>query len=561
MNETIINNQENLWEEALEKITRETERIIKKKVESVYLKANLWWNKDLANEFLKAFILIWANKFESIDDLKNKDLKTKDKDDKEKILKTFQYKDNYKKWLWKKLMLSNEEINESNIGKIELLASKYLNQAISHAKNKTKFLWEEYLEEFKSPYYDKIHSRDNNIFSLIKIYLDLEKRKKHIHSKDNNDNKDNAIKSIEIAQFEIQRILALTSFFIEREKTHEYQHLWEDTDFILSKIKELKTEDNSLNWTNMWDNPLYEITLDKKLYWKKDSERNYELKDKIDDEKNKNEYQTIKFNSIDLKGKKRFNSKERTYEVNHIWIRTDKWEVSSVDKFLRKWLSSFKEVLDHKWMIFVLDDFKDAEDLAKMLAYELSESNTSWIEYPKYMQKAWNEDTSSSYNSYKWILKVPYKGKKIKLFYKLLKEVFEEKNNIKSSLYHIKSILEQEWIENDFHKIDSFLNSKDWNFQSLEELYNYFKWKFSNKSYIIEMELQFFDMQNFMKAEIDKESLAHHSHYKGKQEIKSIPIYFPSEIYWDGINKVVKNKLINHELKMQKLVKKENDLY
>lgn len=34
-------------------------------------------------------------------------------------------------------------------------------------------------------------------------------------------------------------------------------------------MKELKTEDNSLNWINMWDNPLYEITLEKRVYWKK----------------------------------------------------------------------------------------------------------------------------------------------------------------------------------------------------------------------------------------------------------------------------------------------------
>jgi hypothetical protein len=33
----------------------------------------------------------------------------------------------------------------------------------------------------------------------------------------------------------------------------------------------------------------------------------------------------------------------------------------------------------------------------------------------------------------------------------------------------------------------------------------------------VEIEIQIFDMQNYFKAEIDKESPAHHDHYKKRQ--------------------------------------------
>lgn len=63
------------------------------------------------------------------------------------------------------------------------------------------------------------------------------------------------------------------------------------------------------------------------------------------------------------------------------------------------------------------------------------------------------------------------------------------------------------------------------------------------KKYSMEVEIQIFDKQNFMKAEIDEESTAYHWKYKSTQWMETLPIYFPTEIYWDATRKVLMEEL------------------
>jgi len=65
----------------------------------------------------------------------------------------------------------------------------------------------------------------------------------------------------------------------------------------------------------------------------------------------------------------------------------------------------------------------------------------------------------------------------------------------------------------------------------VKNLFNDLKSKFKNKEYNIEVEIQIFDIHNYMKAEVDENSPAHHNYYKDRQVVDTIPKYFPPSVY------------------------------
>ena len=190
------------------------------------------------------------------------------------------------------------------------------------------------------------------------------------------------------------------------------------------------------------------------------------------------------------------------------WRVAKNW-FSTLEKFLRKDHVSMKQILDEKWFMFVVDNYSEWKKLLKILENELWTLRTSWVEEPVFMSENWNENSNSDYNSLKWILKIPYKSKKINKFFNLIEKI--------------------PWIRK---------------MEKLFPLFKDLKEKFYDKKYFIEVEIQVFDKENYMKAEVDKTSPAYHWDYKVKQEIKNIPLYFPKEIYWEeSLKKVIKNNL------------------
>jgi hypothetical protein len=79
-------------------------------------------------------------------------------------------------------------------------------------------------------------------------------------------------------------------------------------------------------------------------------------------------------------------------------------------------------------------------------------------------------------------------------------------------------------------------------------IYNELKSKFNEKSYNIEVEIQIFDAENYMKAEIDESSRAYHGKYRMRQLTENTPIYFPKELYGElnikaPIKRIIKENL------------------
>jgi hypothetical protein len=85
----------------------------------------------------------------------------------------------------------------------------------------------------------------------------------------------------------------------------------------------------------------------------------------------------------------------------------------------------------------------------------------------------------------------------------------------------------------------------NWNENSGSD-YNSFKWTlkipYPKGGKQIEVEIQIFTKDNFIKAEIDRKSNASHFEYKNKQSLKNMPNLFPPEIYWKvPLTEIIKN--------------------
>ena len=440
------------------------------------------------------------------------------------------YWKNYKSWLGKKLFLSKDEIEKKTIHDIDNIAKKYLNYAIQHIGKYLDNFSPEEQKLLKSEYYSQIHNGDSDktVFNMLRFWNDLRLRRNQLMKEQQTNprkwiNYDNVLRQIKIWLFEIQRILSLALLYIDREKNQNYQHTREDIDFLVKKLSDIvineKVEDHILDQ----ENPLYHITNSQKYFWKKDEDGSYILSE----EKIENT-EPITLEGITIKWKKTSEIK-----VYHTGARMKKWPFSSVDKFVRKNYTSFDQIMDQKWFIFVVDT-NDMWKLKKILQDELSTGETWWIDSPVFMKNSGNENTSSHYNSLKWTLKVPYKWKLLKDFFELLEQHFKTHTELIRRIKLVKDKCTQEKTPT-IAQIEMLLAKNFWESEFVKTLFKDLKSKFKNKEYNIEVEIQIFDIHNYMKAEVDESSPAHHNYYKDRQVVDTIPKYLPPSVYGEEI--------------------------
>lgn len=511
------------------KFNKNIKEILWKKPESKIFRID----NDLSyiNEFLRTFVAIWINdKNSSIHTLK--DLWNKDKSYKNHLT-------NYKNWLGKKLLLWKEERKQKSIEDIENMAIPYVTSAIEHIKDFTKIINKEELENLKSEFFETIHTtwrEQKTIYEYIEMLFELEKsRKDTIRKKEYKESPEkfkNFLKNIEMWKFEIQRLLWLALLYLDREKNHVHQNIEEDVSFIIWKLLEIvpdKDKNEFVNIKTQVDRPLYPYVNTYKKYWKK-TEKWYEFTD----EENDNSYKSLKMDSLVISWEYRdYIDKKTTVELKHIAVRGKKSGFSSIEKLIRKWFSSFNEILDHKWFIFVVDNFEEGEKLIKIIENKLGTLRSSWVEEPKSIAKnGGNNFTSNDYDCMKWVIKIPYKGKFLKTFFETLDSHMSLLNWwLKESFAELKSkVNKSDFLdEENFEKIENIL--KELQDKKISEIYNELKSKFKEKSYNIEVEIQIFDTENYMKAEIDEDSPAYHGKYRMRQLAENIPIYFPASLY------------------------------
>lgn len=521
-------------EEILDEIIK---NLLKNKSNFALIKTDYLSKWRNSKDFIKIAKSIWIfdKKIESVSNLKNKNL------DPEKQSSAYNYRYNYKDWIWKKLLLTEEEIRENSIEYIENKIWRFIELAIDHIIKVLDSINNYKIEELKSEYFEQIHSKENKLsfFDLFKLYYKLEKEKKEYNDKPE---LKNHIKQINMWQFEIQRIFALTNSYLDRENNLTFQDSKEEQDVLISKLKELWTEELKkwyLNPIIRSDNLLYNFTNTKNLYWK-NKDWKY-----LFSQKNKSWYKKTKINNFTIEWRFRnYDNQKHKINLVHVWTRIRKNPFSSVEKFLRKWFSSYNQILDHKWFIFVVDKKEKIEWLIKILECEIWTDKTSWLEETESMQIAWNNNTNSEYDSIKGILKVPYKWKLIKNFFDKLWEIIESKESIKFNK-ELKQ-LKKEWIkDSNIWKYEDLINKI--NDPELKKIYKDLKVKFWEKKYSMEVEIQIFDLENYIKAEIDENSPAFHWKYKDSQTLETFPIYFPKEIYWESTKNILKEELIKTE--------------
>jgi len=70
--------------------------------------------------------------------------------------------------------------------------------------------------------------------------------------------------------------------------------------------------------------------------------------------------------------------------------------------------------------------------------------------------------------------------------------------------------------------------------KAIKRTIRYLKNRIKKWNYNLKVEIQVFDIQNYIKAEIDPKSPAYHWTYKNNQRNLDVwPILFPAEIYWE----------------------------
>lgn len=505
----------------------------------------LIWNN--LNEYLKTAVSIWINDNSNTTsaDLKNK------YNDTISNPSIYNYEENYKYWLSEKLLC----LEKLSISELEEKTSIYINHAIDHILQIFNSITSYEKQYLKSSIFNEIHSKSKNIsfFDLFKLYYQQEKlwKKAEIDYKSSqkSDIKKELylryIEDIKKSQYEIQRIFALTNIYINRERTLTFQNAEEEKDFLISKIAEIWSKERKelyLKENNNKNDSLYNYTIKKDLWWQWDNK----WKKYLFSNSKQKWYTREEFHSFEIEWKyNNYNKKKKKINLLHIKNRIIKAEYSSTEKFLRKWLSSFNEILDHKWFIFVVEDLhKDSQRLINIIKNELSTWETSWLEKPENMKEAWNENTNEDYESIKWTIKISYKWKLIKYFFDLLWEILT--NN---KLSNLKQIFETIKIANigsdDLNEYKDLVEKI--NNPILNDLYLDLKRKFRKKEYFIEVEIQIFDTINYIKAEVDKNSPAFHWKYKKLKTISTLWIYFPYSIYWENIKQVLIDEIPNTE--------------
>lgn len=456
---------------------------------------------------------------------------------------------NYKIWLWKKLFLSKDFIDEKSVEDIDNIALHFLDRAITHVNIFYSNFSPETRNLLKSQYFEQIHNWEGKktIFGLIKFLKQL-KNREYILKREYNKNKrdwinyENVFRELKIAFWEIQRILALTLLYIDREKNQNYQHTPEDIDYIVKKLEKVTTNTILNDWTINPESPLYHITNSWNYYWNKNENWEYEINETPSENS-----KLVKFEWFNFIWRIRPYEKDKT-QVNayHILSRMKKLPYSSVDKVIRKNLTTFNQIMDNKWFMIVVKNFEEWKKLIKILENEIWTWETSYIEEVVYMNKDWNKNTNSDYNCLKATMKVPYKWKLIKKFFEKLEEHFKSNAWLMIKIRELKKACEAKNPWNiDYKLVEELIWNEIQNSKELREIYNNLKNKFRKKEYNIEIEIQIFDIQNYFKAEVDEESPAYHWHYKKRQVLDALMYNCPASIYPEDSIKAAANELIN----------------
>lgn len=449
---------------------------------------------------------------------------------------------NYINWLGKKLNFCSSELESMTVEWIDKVSREYLEYAIEHVRS-----WQQASiplseqKNFRSQYFDKIHTlRDIwTVREYLTLYYDLEKEKKEYlrRMKDDAMKKiwSDGVKNCEMAQYEIQRILALAYQYRELEQNHKYIHLEDDTNYIIEKFKELFWERNAQHSTLIPDNPFYHYADTKIMYWERNPNNTYTYSFEPMEGA-----MTDKFETITIHGYTRdFKGKEITIPILHIAFRSNKDAMSTIDKFNRKQHQSFDQILDHKGVIFVIEKFKDtsghhpAEMLIKILENKLGDLRSSWVEYPEFKRNSNdNKDTSSIYDVLKGIIKISHSSE---LLRQETEELAEAVETIRTKVRKSKK---KEGVGVLWLGIEKFRR------------------RFENSRYKILLEMQIFDMEGYIRAELDEASPAHHSWYKQFQQVTSLPLYYPKEIYGEENLTKVMYPIIHKKIKNDMETKK-----
>jgi len=487
--------------------------------------ANIFRTKNRKNrQILRSILWVWIYKGNDalvICDKKYDEWKgifINDEENKERTIKS--HETNLKSWLWEKLHLTWEEIQNLTLEQINEKVNKLLNDAINHV---TRYfqegmigsrLWE---ESFKSSFFDVIHERWDNqktFFELLNLYFVLEKDRIYALKEESIDS--DWIKDIEMAQFEIQRLFGLAVLYNNRDKNHEFENLSQDKEFITWKLKNLLVEDCTIGWrkpetSNMKDDECPNI-VKTMFYITRNNDWTYEISTQ---KPSSGDYMVKTLSSAIIRWKTDYFKKEpELIWIKHIALRTAKDAESSVDKILIRGLSSFSQIMDHKWIVIVLDSYDNVDKLEDLLINELWTKETSWAEEFRFPWKL-NHQTSWSYKVKKWILLVPFKAS----FFKKKIEELE---------IHLKNLTEE---MKDYCCENPEMDKA---IKAIKRTIRYLKNRIKKWNYNLKVEIQVFDIQNYIKAEIDPKSPAYHWTYKNNQRNLDVwPILFPAEIYWE----------------------------
>jgi len=150
-----------------------------------------------------------------------------------------EYDRNYIDWLGKKLNFHSSELENMTVEGIDMIAHEYLEYAVEHVLSLLQSsIPVPEQRHFKSQYFDTIHNLREipTVREYFTLYYEIEKEKKRYM---NQNIGHDGIRNCEMAQYEIQRILALSYQYRELEQNHKYLHLEEDTNYIVEKFKEL----------------------------------------------------------------------------------------------------------------------------------------------------------------------------------------------------------------------------------------------------------------------------------------------------------------------------------
>lgn len=512
-------------------------------------------------DFVKVFRSIW---------LISPDKKTTWKIDENYEFTQDEFENRYKNWLWNKLNLTKKESEAKTINDIDYKIWEYINKSVSHIRWYISKI-DNVIEEHKvvidpnfhrSPYFESIHKK-TTVSELIKSYYFLDKKKNNTQKeneeiiKNNPENYNNNSKYIENmvsinwikkALFEIQRILVLARMYYESDETLEHKNLEEEKNFLIWKINTEILKIDNVQTDNIVepDNPFHWLIIPTRYFFYKkwDEYINSQLpiyqewykfiwEEKLNTKK-------VVWNNTTAFSDKKFENNENTIEVDvlHMSFRGNKWWASSADKMLRKDLTLPWEILDKKWLIFVVKTPYDATKLEKILAKNLSSWDIWWAEPMKY-SKDWlknNSNTNASYNSKKWILYIPYK-------WKLKKESINNlEKNYKDTISYYESELEKlNW--------EKFSQENEQRKDEIHKELNHIKKVRSKSSHNIPVEIQIFTLEEYIKAEIDNSSPAYHGHYKLQQEILEVfPKLFSKEIYWETKIKDIMRPILKKKL-------------